>query len=357
MNNVVEYKCPCCGGAINFDSNIQKMKCPFCDTEFEMDALRAQELAASANAPDQMEWDTSGNGEWDAEDMKVYICNSCGGEIVADENTAATSCPFCQNPVTLSGRLSGMLKPDYVIPFKVDKKAAKEALRSHYSGKPLLPDFFKDENHIDEIKGIYVPFWMFGADSDADIEYAATRTRHWSDKDYFYTETQHYQAIRSGSVSFYNIPVDGSEKMADDLMESIEPYNFEEAVDFQSAYLAGYFADKYDISADDSAERANSRVKSSVESLFRDTVTGYESVLTKSSSVRIHNGTAKYALLPVWLLNTTYKGKRYTFAMNGQTGKFVGDLPVDSGKYWKRWGIIAGVLEAAAIIVGLFMIL
>ena len=77
----------------------------------------------------------------------------------------------------MMGQVSGALKPDYVIPFKIDKKAAKEALQRHYKGKKLLPKIFKKENHIDEIKGVYVPFWLFDADADADIRYKAMLPR------------------------------------------------------------------------------------------------------------------------------------------------------------------------------------
>ena len=142
MSALQEYKCPCCGGAIAFDSAVQKMKCPYCDTEFEMETLAAYDAELQTDKPDEMNWDEPAGSEWqEGEDngLVSYVCNSCGGEIVADENTAATSCPFCGNPVVMMGRVSGMLKPDYVIPFKLDKKAAKAALTKHYSGKKLLP--------------------------------------------------------------------------------------------------------------------------------------------------------------------------------------------------------------------------
>ena len=223
-----------------------------------------------------------------------------------------------------------MLKPDYVIPFKLDKKAAKAAYMRHIEGKRLLPKLFRDQNRIDEIKGIYVPFWLFDAEADANVRYHAEIVHpSYEDSENRYTPTSHYMVQRGGSIGFENVPVDGSEKMADDLMESIEPFDFSEAVDFQTAYLAGYLADKYDVDADHSIDRANERVKRSVEEAFASTVEGYTTKRTEASSVQLHNGKAKYALYPVWLLNTTWNGQRYTFAMNGQTGKFVGDLPVD----------------------------
>lgn len=341
MPTLQEYKCPCCGGAIEFDSSLQKMKCPYCDTEFDMETLASYD-AGLKDEQDSMEWETSAGGEWqegEANGLRSYICRSCGGEIVGDANTAATSCPFCGNPVVMMGQFSGALRPDFVIPFKLDKNAAKAGLQKHLTGKRLLPKIFKDQNHIDEIKGVYVPFWLFDTDADARVRYRTTKLRCWSDSEYNYTETSHFLVHRGGSVGFEHVPVDGSSRMADDLMESIEPYDFSDAVGFQTAYLAGYFADKYDVGADESIERANERVKKSAEEAFASTVEGYDTVTAESSSVQLHGGKAKYALYPVWILNTTWKGQKYTFAMNGQTGKFVGDLPVDKGAA-ARWTVM-----------------
>lgn len=261
---------------------------------------------------------------------------------------AATSCPFCGNPIVMIGQFSGSLKPDYVIPFKLDKKAAKAALQKHYHGKKLLPKIFKNENHIDEIKGVYVPFWLFDTDANASIRYRATNVRTWGDNNYNYTETSNYMVQRGGSIGFNQVPVDGSSKMADDLMESIEPFDFSQAVPFQTAYLAGYLADKYDVTAEESIERANERVKHSAEEAFASTVTGYTTVTPESSSIQLHGGTVKYALYPIWLLNTTWKGQQYIFAMNGQTGKFVGDLPVDKTKA-KQWTV--GLAAVSSVVI------
>ncbi|MBR4881162.1 MAG: hypothetical protein IKU19_04470 [Clostridia bacterium] len=350
MSVIQEYKCPCCGGAIEFDSSIQKMKCPYCDCEFEMEALAAYDNDLNTQQADNMNWDTSAGDNWqpgEQEGLRVYVCNSCGGEIVGDETMAATACPFCDNPVVFKGQFSGSLKPDLVIPFKLDKNAAKAALKKHYEGKRLLPKVFKDQNHIDEIKGVYVPFWLFDTDTQGYVRYKGTRTRHWSDSRYNYTETSYFAVNRAGMVGFENVPVDGSTKMADDLMESIEPFNMAEAVDFQTAYLAGYLADKYDVSAEESINRANERIKKSTEDAFKTTVQGYETLIPEYSSVSFNNGRARYALLPVWLLNTTWKGKKYTFAMNGQTGKLVGDLPLDKSAY-KKWLFGLGIALTAA---------
>ena len=354
MAELQEYKCPNCGGALEFNSSIQKMKCPYCDTELNMDSLQALDEALKNQADEDLTWTSQAGGEWESgetDNMSVYVCKSCGGEIVADESTAATSCPFCDNPVVMMGRFSGDLKPDYVIPFKLDKKAAKEKLSKHLVGKILLPKVFKDQNHIDEVKGLYVPFWLFDTEADADIQYQTTRVRSWSDKDYNYTETNYFSVLRSGQLGFERIPVDGSSKLDNQLMESIEPFDFSEAVNFQTAYLAGYLADKYDVGAEESLSHANRRVKQSTETVFANTVTNFDTVVAESSNIRLKNGSTKYVLYPVWILNTTWNGKKFVFAMNGQTGKFVGDLPLDKQAY-RRWligiGVAASLVSYAA---------
>ena len=343
--------CPACKAELNCEDMSGEATCPGCGAEFTMEDLRAYAEQRAEKHEDDMTWDTQAGGAWDegeTDGLRVYSCKTCGGEIVAEETTGATACPYCGNPVVLSGHFAGLLKPDLVIPFQVDKKGAIAALQNHYKGKRLLPKVFKDQNHIEEVKGLYVPVWLFDADADALVEYEATKVRTWSDSEYNYTETRHYAALRGGTLAFADVPVDGSTKMDDTLMESIEPFDISGAVPFKTAYLPGYMADKYDVDADASIGRANERIKQSTEDAFRSTVIGYTSVTTVDSNVRLENGRARYALFPVWILNTDWKGKKFTFAINGQTGKIAGDLPMDKGAFWKYLlGVTAAVTALA----------
>ena len=357
MSEILAYKCPCCGGKIEFNSTLQKLQCPYCDTVFDPETLRDYDDILKKEKPDEMEWSTEPSAEWsEADGMSLYVCNSCGGEIVTDPTTAATHCPYCGNPVMLTGRLAGGLKPDLVIPFQLDKKAAVAGLSQHLTGKRLLPKVFKDQNHIEEVKALYAPYWLFDSDADASIRYRGTKVRTWSDSQYRYTETSYFAVARDGSLSFQNVPVDGSKKLADDLMESIEPYDMSRAVDFQTAYLSGYLADRYDVSSEESIARANDRIKSSTEREFASTVVGYSTLTTDNSSVQFRSNRIRYALLPVWLLSTKWKDQNFLFAMNGQTGKFVGDLPLDKGAYW-RWffGLFLPISAAIFGLISLFM--
>jgi DNA-directed RNA polymerase subunit RPC12/RpoP len=350
MAAVNEYKCPNCSGAVSFDSGIQKMKCPYCDAEFEISAVAEYQKELAEPPADKFGWAESEGGDWESGELDalaVNSCSSCGAEIVGDKNTVATVCPYCGNTHIVQAGLKDMLKPDYVIPFKLDKKAARAALERFQEKKRLLPKFFKQESRMDSITAIYVPFWLFDADTAAHIRYKAAKIKHWSDAKYNYTQTSFYSCVRSGSLGFKQVPVDGSEKMDDAYMDAIEPFDYAQMVDFSSAYLSGYLADKYDVDAEQSKLRANDRIKKTVEAEFRKTVSGYNTVTVESSSVQFSGGTVHYALFPVWMLNTKYNGKMYTFAMNGQTGKLIGKLPVDKGRYF---GYLGGITAAIGCI-------
>ena len=339
MPTIAEQKCPCCGGGVQFDAGAQKLKCPYCETEFEINQLNQE----TADNVDSINWSAQDN-QWssgETDGMNVYSCQSCGGEIIADSTTGASKCPYCDNPVVMKGQFSGALRPDLVIPFKLDKKAAKEALKKHLADKKFVPKAFLDNNRIEEIKGVYVPHWLFTCDALGNANFKATQVRTWSDNNYNYKETSYYDVYRSGNISFDNVPVDGSTKMPDDLMESLEPFNVNEAVPFNVGYLSGYLADKFDVDATSSMPRANDRIRQSIADNLKKTVDGYDSVTTIQSNMTVLGGDYKYALYPVWLLTIKHKDKDHVFAMNGQTGKFVGNIPTDTKKV-KTVGALIG---------------
>ncbi len=352
MSNTLEYKCPNCGGRLEFESSTQKMTCPFCDSEIDVEALKSFDEKLNRDNS-QTEANFQLNGEYINDDnMSVYVCDSCGGEIIADENAAATHCPYCDNPVIFTGKLSGMLKPDWVIPFKLSKEDAKRELQNHLKGKPLLPKIFKSQNHIDEIRAIYVPFWIYDADIDGSFTFEGTKVRTWSDSKYAYTETSHFEIFRDGALSFEHVPADGSSKMPDDLMESIEPFDFSQAVDFQTAYLSGFLADKYDVTAEENNSRVQKRMEDSFSDALKGTVNGFATIKEIDRQCFFKGEKVSYALFPVYILNPSWNGNKYVFAMNGQTGKFVGDLPIDKAKAaGYTVGLTAAFSAAAAAVI------
>lgn len=342
MANLNEYKCPRCSGALRFDAKSGMLVCPFCDSQFELSDFEDADSELGSGYDEEDGFLNDFGNTWadgETEGLYTYVCKSCGGEIVGDATMAATSCPYCGNPVVVMEAFEGMLKPDYVIPFKLDKDQAVKALGNHLQGKRLLPKVFRDQNKIKEIKGIYVPFWIFDTDTFGDYEYETTKVKRWSDKYYDYKKTTYYQVLRAGNLNYRGIPINCSEKINDALMESLEPFDINAAEPFQTAYLAGYLADKFDVDTDVSWERVKERVSNSSAAYFFNTVNGYDTVRQDGGSVSFLKRHAKYALLPVWMLTTVWNGQTYQFAMNGQTGKFVGDLPMDK-KAYALWFIL-----------------
>ncbi|MBR0507216.1 MAG: hypothetical protein IJJ86_01245 [Clostridia bacterium] len=359
---LLEYRCPACGASLQFDSASQQVVCPYCDSSFspqsliDYDAFLKQDAANEQS--DSWKKDPTVWEKDEATGLNVYVCAACGGEVLGDDTLASARCPFCDNTVIMKRQFTGEWKPDLVLPFKLDRKAAQDAFRRHLHGKKLLAKAFRSESNIEEIKGIYVPFWLFSTDLSVSARYKGARSRAWTSGGYDYLETSNYALLRTADAHFTRLPVDGSEKMDDALMDSLEPFDFSEAVDFQTAYLSGFFSDRYDVEADISVERAKTRFNKTISRLMSSTTTGFNSVALETSSMAERNNVREYALLPVWLLHVRWKGKLYTFAMNGQTGKLVGDLPIDSKQVWKYrllYGGLFAALLAGAVVLGHFL--
>lgn len=356
---VMEYQCPCCGAALIFNDDSQKMICQYCDNTFDLEAVKAYQESQKPQPPAEEQWESSENAQWSQEEqaaVRTYTCQSCGGELITDDHTAATFCPYCGNPTILPGRLSGGVKPDAVIPFQTGKEDAQNAFLQLCKGKPLLPKDFTAKHRLEKITGIYVPFWLYECQSGFDAHYKATRIHRWSDTHYNYTRTEHFLLTRSADAGFSNIPMDGSSKMDDAIMESIEPYDFTKLVDFDTAYLSGYFADKYDVASEIGHERVRQRVSRTMDDMIAPTLIGYATAIPTSKNVRVTHGKAKYVLLPVWMLHTKYEGKDYLFAMNGQTGKMTGTFPI-CPKRTLGWfaGIWAGTTALLTGLLSLFL--
>lgn len=372
---VTNYQCPACTGPLHYSAKSGKLACDYCGSSFdvaEIEALYARkeaEAAAAKQAADAKAeaaqaakaeaaeaaaasggWDTSDlSRDWGAEadGLRVYSCPSCGAELICDQSTAATACPYCGNPAIVPGQFSGALRPDYILPFRLSKDDAVQALRAHYKGKPFLPRSFTSANHIEQIQGVYVPFWLFDGGAEGAASYRASNTNVYETGDYEITETRHYHVVRAGSLAFEKIPVDASSKMPDDHMDSIEPFDYAQLRPFSTAYLPGYLADKYDVTIDDSRDRADTRCRETLAQALRDTVIGYGACVTEREDIALRRGKVHYALLPVWMLSTKWNGQDFLFAMNGQTGKLVGDLPTDRGRFWGMFAAIAAPLTVA----------
>ena len=366
---VTEFKCPACTAPLHFSEETGRLECDYCGSSFtvaeaeafsaekEQQAAEAFEKAAAEARADAGSWERpDGQDSWGeaADHLKTYRCPSCGAELICDEATAATSCPYCGNNTIIPGQFHGMQKPELVIPFKVGKEEAVKALKAHYKGKPFLPKSFSDEDHIQEIKGIYVPFWLFDGQAEADVRFTATRSSVMVTARERITTTRYFDVRRAGTVKFEKIPVDASRKMPDDYMDSIEPFDYSAMVPFSTAYLPGFFADIPDVSMEECSPRAEVRAADTAVEAMQRQVSGYETCIPVGKDAQLRRGTVRCALLPVWLLSTQWEGKNFLFAMNGQTGRMVSDLPVSRKRYWAWWGGLTAGITAALTVITVF---
>lgn len=359
MGDTLSFKCPGCAAALHFSGETGELKCEYCGASFTVEqAKAAQEAEKEDAASSDMTWTSAVPSMITDENGKVrgYRCSSCGAEMVADENTAATECPYCGNNAIVPQSFEGMYRPDLVVPFTVDRKRAQEALREFYRGKKLLPRTFTETSRVENMTGLYVPFWLMSCHASGSVTFEGTKKKEWEDAQFRYEKKDHYRVVRSGEMDFAHIPVDASTKMDDDTMDSLEPYDVTKGVAYDAAYFSGYLADRFDVDAAQAQPRASERVCSTFRDKMKDAARrDYDTVEQKSEAIRISDTKTEYAMLPVWMLSTRFEGKVYSFAMNGQTGQVAGSLPVDKGAYRKQFAL--GALIAAVILAALVFLL
>ena len=341
-STTIDSKCPNCGAKIVFNPKIEKFKCKYCDGEFTLEELKLKTGSAATEEKNKHE-----HLEEDEGNLFQYNCSDCGAVIVTDENTSATFCVYCGNTAILKNKLSGKFHPSYIIPFKKDINDAKEAFKNISKGRIFVPDDFNNENNIEKIRGIYIPFWLYDVSFTGEIDAKGTSVTTWSSGRTHYTKTDTYDMHRKGIMEFDKVPVDGSSKFDNALMNSIEPFNYNELKEYNHAYLSGFLAEKYDIDKEGCYNDAKKRItKSGEDGLLRTFSHGPVRAYNKNYNDIIIN--FYYVLLPVYMVNVKYNDEYYTFAMNGQTGKFVGNIPLDKGKVVKK-SIITFFLVALII--------
>lgn len=326
MGKVLDYKCPACDAVLKFNPHGQNWKCEYCRNEYNLEDLKSQEISLKTEDKEQTE-------------LNNYNCPNCGASIVTLLNTSTTTCPYCRNTTIIKEKLSGEFNPDYLIPFKYNKDDAIEYFKRFHKRKILMPKEFNSIKNINEITGVYIPFWLYDIKANGNISATCNRVTTYSDANYIYTKTDVYEAVRSGNFIFNKVPVDGATRFDDSIMNSIEPFDYKDIKDFSYSYLSGFLADRYDVEKNKAYLIAKDRVEKSVVNNLKKDIMGYNSVIVNGKNISSDNIDSKYCLLPVWMLNIKYKDKIYPFAMNGQTGKMVGDYPVDIKK-----AIILGTL-------------
>lgn len=346
------YKCPNCGSGMEYDADTHIFHCDYCLSDFTAEELEERRKKAEADAGDDKDEKDYGYEEHSS----VYSCPNCGAEIVTDDTTAASYCYYCHNPVILSGRLSGEFKPDYIIPFKFDKEEAERKFHRWVKSKKLLPGSFTKDAVLENLYGVYYPYWMTDCTVRGKFEATGRNIRVWIAGELEYTETKVYEIVREGTIEFDNIKNFAMKGERAKPAMAVQPFNDEGIEEFKMAYLSGFLAEKRNLEYPEAQENVREQVEEYSRRIFESSVKGgYGSVSNKNMSAGIINSSHKYILLPVWVLTYVSNGKNYYFAMNGQTGKAVGKLPLSKLKVAAAaFGIFVLIL---LIIVGIGVII
>lgn len=327
----LDNKCPNCSASIKFDIKKQLWHCEYCESDFKLEDLNKRKTNASSDENNKIR---------ESIEVDEYTCKNCGAKVMADENTASTFCVYCGNSTILKNKLTGVYAPDYIIPFKNTKDEIINNFKNLQKGRPLMPKLFNNPKNIEKITGLYVPFWLFDININGQAEFRGEKVSSWQSGDYRYTKTDTYNLIRSADIDFIKIPTDGSSRFDNDLMESLEPFEYDKLEKYNHAYLSGFLAEKYDVDDKDAQTIALERSKNSTISEMRSSCVSYSGVSLKTDNLNNSIKSTNYCLLPIWMLNIKFNNKMYTFAMNGQTGKMVGNIPIHKGKAVLMWVLV-----------------
>lgn len=316
------FQCKNCGGNTIYSPEKKGMLCPFCESE-------------------NSEQCKEGNGE-------MHICPNCGGEVPVEEHTSATQCPYCDNYIILDERITGEYTPDLMIPFLLSKEMVKKLMRDKFKRCTFAPTDFLSEVKLNTMEGDYVPFWLYDYDVNYTYQGEGRKVRVWTTGDVQYTETSIYDIQRDMDVKFEKIPADASLKMPDEVMDLMEPYNYDQMQPFEAKFLSGFLGEKYNMPAEGIQDRAKRKMEDDTVNLAKQTISGYGSVVDKNKNLRIADQKVKCGLLPVWKYAYRYKDQEYPFYINGQTSKIVGKVPISKSKVWAYgvtlWAVLTGIL-------------
>lgn len=330
-----KFNCKTCGAELYWDADAGALKCEYCESVFHPSDFEDETLTET---PVEKLKDDTLNPEYTnssdilTEDMVVYECSHCGAEVITSKTTMATTCAYCGRAISLTNKSVGEFRPDKVLAFKVNRDKAIEIYNKYIKSSFLIPKLFKEEQTIKKMQGLYVPFFLHSANLNAKGVVNAENVMNSRRGDDKIEHHSLYKIDLDIDGMFDKIPTDASKKIDNKLMDSLEPFDLESLNSFNPAYMAGYFAEQPDEKVEDTTSRATERMELAMKQKMDETAGNY-SIKTVSSFEKYFVGQkSEYAMLPVWLLNVEYNNKMYTFAINGDTGKAVGKLPISKGK-------------------------
>ena len=362
----MNYVCPNCNGPLKFNPDKQMFTCEYCFSEFTPQQVQAQNAGKEqretydereVNRYEQNQAQAQAQGYDAGDDYPVsYVCPSCGAEIVTTSTTAATTCFYCDNPVVLGGRLSGQFNPDRVIPFALSKENAVNRFLEMCGKKKFLPKGFTNKDHVDKMRGVYFPYWFCDQQKSALLTATGKIIRTWRSGNKEYTETKVYHVVRGGSVIINNVFERALQSEKREMLQSVHPYDLSKATPFAMSYLSGFEAEKRDLEKADVQPAVEQRMHNYAEQVLKNTMEGYDTIDTESFSEQTELEAWTYDLLPVWVLTYKFNDKILPFAINGQTGKAYGELPVAPGKLAIASAIVSVIVFALGVLGGMLFL-
>lgn len=310
------HKCLSCGSNLFFELKEGTLNCQSCGNKYFPEIFDVSELLSSIKEGDA--------GDEEAGKHEI-VCNSCGSVMVTDEKTMSTVCAFCGSPALVTRRLQKEFRPDYIIPFKNTAKEITEMVKTWAKERTYLPKDFWRKCSFTNPTGIYVPFWLVDANCYFDIVGGGSYIKRGEALD----RVNFFEVERKGTFRMEKVPFDGSIRINDRMMEAIEPFDYSELVPFSSAYLQGFYSERYELTVNDMANRITNRFRDYMYSAAVDhmEIKKYEQFNLEQDKSTTDGFVIKYALLPVWFMKLKYRRTIYNIVVNGQTGEVAGTTP------------------------------
>lgn len=326
-----------------FDPALQKLKCPYCDVTAEIEK----------RVPHIRDFEEERYSGGVALDSDTYKCPNCGGEAEIHGFATAVKCPFCGGTNVVKLEDMKGLKPDSLLPFVLTKETAADSGKKWIKKRFFAPSKLKKNFVVENFNGVYIPSFAFNAKtfSTYDGRFGDDKTRTVQTKDGPKTEhyIEWYNVRGNWNRNFENTMVEASSQIQQDELRKILPFDMNNATAYTREYLAGFSAERYDTSLDDSFGTAkgemNSTIRQEIINNYHPDHVDYLNVNTTFSNVKF-----RYTLLPLWICGYKFKEKLYRFLVNARTGRATGKAPTSP---LKVTGLVFFILAIIAAIVAI----
>ena len=338
------YKCPNCGGEAVFDAELQKMRCLYCDSTFE---VKNEEKVTEKSIDDLL----NNAKVWD--EAEVYQCKTCGAKEILNKQEVAMTCPFCgTNNIVKTEELPG-LKPQGVVPFKISKERAGRIATNWARRKFWAPNAFKKSASPEKLAGLYNPVFTFDAETsstyDGQLGKNYTTVRYINGKPITEVHTRYFYIKGSKNITFDDYIIQASSNLNTNTIKEISPFPTNDAPVYKTEYLRGYSANTYNKDGKQCWNECQNLMKYDIEkailSKYDYDIKSYLNIKTAYLKQKY-----KFVLVPLYVGHCKYKNKLYNFFINGSTGKITGKTPVSG------WKVFLAVLFGILLVGGIALI-